>query len=214
MDDQYTTDSQLVDALRLGDERAYERLIDLYHESLARMALVYVGDMRVAEEVAQETWLGVLRGLSRFEARSSLKTWIFSILINKAKTFAKREQRHARQYTLDAVEGPSTSGALVSPERFHPPDHPHSPGHWSEHPQSWDDLPEKRLLSQETLSRIEAAINALPNSQREVIVLRDVEQFSSDEVCELLGISSANQRVLLHRARSKVREALENYLSQ
>ena len=203
---------QLVEALRGGDEAAFVTLIDRYQGPLVRLAQVYVGDRAVAEEVVQETWLGVLRGLDRFEGRSSLKTWIFRILTNRAKTRGEREGRTVPFSALSLELDPSEPS--VGPERFLPPDHPRWPGHWSSPLKSWGDDPVARLLSGETLGYVETALNALPQSQRTVIALRDVEGWASDEVCSLLGISETNQRVLLHRARSKVRMALEQHLSE
>jgi RNA polymerase sigma-70 factor (ECF subfamily) len=170
-----------------------------------------VGDHALAEEVAQETWLGVLRGLDRFEGRSSLKTWLFSILVNRAKT---RGQRESRSIPFSALWDPDAEPdePAVEPDRFFPPDHPDWPGHWAAFPKSWDQVPEEALLSQEALAVIQTAVAGLPPSQREVITLRDIQGWTSDEVCNVLNIGETNQRVLLHRARSKVRHALERYL--
>jgi RNA polymerase sigma-70 factor, ECF subfamily len=205
-------EARLVDALRRGDEASFMELVDLYSAALLRLALVYVRSRAVAEEVVQETWLGVIRGINSFEGRSSLKTWIFRILANQAKTKAQREGRtvpfSSLESELDSAE------PAVAPERFAEAGHGRWPNHWATPPASWDGIPEDRLLSSETLSRIQAAIHALPDAQRAVITLRDVEGWPSDEVCQLLSISEANQRVLLHRARSKVRGALEEYLGE
>jgi RNA polymerase sigma-70 factor (ECF subfamily) len=203
-------DLALVRALRAGDERAFASLVEGYYSSLLRLAMTFVGSRAVAEEVVQETWLGVLRGLDRFEGRSSLKTWIFRILTNTAKTRAQREGRSIPFSSL-AGEGGSEESA-VEPERFLEQGHPVWGGHWDTYPRSWDEIPENRLMSKETRERIETAIETLPPNQRTVIRLRDVEGFSSEEVCVVLRISEANQRVLLHRARSKVRAAIEQYL--
>ncbi len=202
---------RLLEALRNGDETAFAWLINQYHTSLVRLAKVYVSSAAVAEEVAQETWLGVLQGLDQFEGRSSLKTWIFRILTNRAKT---RGQREARSVPFSDLEDPDLGPAepAVEPDRFNPPDHPHWPNHWAVEPASWETIPEQRFLSQETRAYIEQAIAELPSSQRQVIMLRDIDGWTSDEVCAVLGLSEANQRVLLHRARSKVRRALEQYL--
>jgi RNA polymerase sigma-70 factor (ECF subfamily) len=203
-------EASLIEALRGGNEAAFEALLDRYHAALVRLAMVYVQDRAVAEDVAQETWLGVLQGLARFEARSSLKTWIFHILVNQAKTRAAREARHI---PFSAVWNPDSEPAepAVPPERFLPADHPQWPFHWAAPPRGWGSSPEERLLTRETLGYIREAIAGLPPSQREVITLRDVEGWKSEEVCNALGVSETNQRVLLHRARSKVRRALEQY---
>jgi RNA polymerase sigma-70 factor (ECF subfamily) len=200
-------DTQLVEALRAGDERVFEQLTREYHAPLMRVAQIYVTSRSVAEEVVQETWLGVLNGIGRFEARSSLKTWIFRILTNIAKT---RAQREGRTLPFSVLERPDTMPEpAVGPERFLPPGHERWPGHWSSRPEPW---PEDRLFAAETRDLVERAIEALPPAQRAVISLRDVEGWSSDETCNALGVTETNQRVLLHRARSKVRQALEDYL--
>jgi RNA polymerase sigma-70 factor (ECF subfamily) len=173
---------------------------------------VFVRDASIAEEVVQETWLAVLRGLDRFEARSSLKRWISSILVNCAKTRATRERR---SIPFSAVwdHGAEPFDPSVEPERFRPDDAPQWQGGWVSFPQSWNDAPDERVLSQETQSQIRACIDTLPASQREVVVLRDVHGFTAEETCSVLQISDVNQRVLLHRGRSKVRRALELYLT-
>ena len=201
-------DQRTVAALRAGDERVFRELVETYHASLIRVALLYVRTRAVAEEVVQDTWIGVLRSLPRFEGRSSLRTWIFRILANQARTRAKRE---ARSVPFSSLAGDDDSPA-VDPDRFLAADHPAFPGHWTAPPQSWAARPEEELLARETRERVLAAIEALPPSQRAVISLRDVDGWSSEDVCDLLQISEGNQRVLLHRARSKVREALEEYL--
>lgn len=206
----FADDAQLARALREGDEKAFGELVERYHSSLLRVAMIYVKDRSVAEEVVQETWLGVIHGLDRFESRSRLKTWIFRILTNRAKTRAVRESRTIPFSSLPPEEGEDRPS--VEPERFFPAGESRWAGHWASPPRSWDDLPERRLVSRETLGVISSAIDALPPTQAQVITLRDVEGWSSDEVCALLDISDANQRVLLHRARSKVRRELEAYL--
>lgn len=205
-------ESHLLDALRRGDEDAFMRLVNLYHAALLHLALVYVGNRAVAEEVAQETWLAVVQGLDRFEGRSSLKTWIFRILVNIAKTRAQREGRSAPFSALPDAELESDDLAL-EPSRFRPSTDDW-PGHWVSMPRSWETVPEQRLLSQETLAHIKHAIQALPPNQQMVIRLRDVEGCTSEEVCNILSIAETNQRVLLHRARSRVRRALEAYLDE
>jgi len=201
-------DLRLIEALRSGNESAFVSLIDMYHSSMLRLAMIFVPSQAVAEEVVQETWMGVLNGLDRFEGRSSLKTWIFRILANRAKTRAQREGRSVPFSSL-----PEFTSELHEPERFQGPDQ-RWPGHWVSFPRSWDEIPEERILSQETMTRIQEAIDTLPLGQREVITLRDIEGCTSDEACNLLGVSEANQRVLLHRARCKVRRALERYFEE
>lgn len=199
-------ESQLVEALRAGDEEAFVELTRALHPSLVRVAQIYVSSRSVAEEVVQETWLAVLEGLGRFEGRSSLKTWIFRILANRAKTRAQRERR---TIPFSALEPTRIQEPALEPERFRGADDPRWPGHWALPPQAW---PDEKLLSAETRDKLAQAIEALPASQRAVISLRDVEGWSPEEVCNTLEISETNQRVLLHRARSKVRKALEEYL--
>jgi RNA polymerase sigma-70 factor (ECF subfamily) len=204
------SDRATVEALRAGDESAFASLIDQYHGPLLRMALVYVPSHAVAEDVVQETWLGVLQGIDRFEARSSLKTWVFRILINRAKTRGAREGRSVAFSSVGGID-PDGREPSVDPDRFHPLGH-RLAGHWSSAPRNWSETPEERLLSDETLARVQAAVDNLPDSQRAVITLRDIDGWTAAEVCTMLDISDANQRVLLHRARSKVRQALEQYL--
>jgi RNA polymerase sigma-70 factor, ECF subfamily len=205
-------DQRLVDSLRAGDESAFEMLIARYHTQLLRLAMFYVPSRAVAEDVVQETWLGVLQGLARFEGRSSLKTWIFRILTNRARTRGQREGRSVAFSDLATAEA-GTSELSVDADQFWPADHPSWANIWVSYPRNWNELPEDRLLSRETLERVQAAIAALPPSQREVIRLRDVEGWGSEEVCNVLEISESNQRVLLHRARAKVRREVEQYLN-
>jgi RNA polymerase sigma-70 factor (ECF subfamily) len=201
-------DAQLVQALRAGDEETFRTLVRDWHAPLLRVAQIFVPSRAVAEEVVQETWLRVLGALERFEGRSSLKTWVFRILVNTAKT---RAQREARVIPFSALESPGrVPEAAVDPDRFFPADHERHPGGWSAPPR---DLPEERLLAAETRELIAAAIDSLPANQRAVLSLRDVEGWSSDEVRNALDLSEVNQRVLLHRARAKVRTALEAYLA-
>ena len=206
-------ETALLDALRGGDEAAFVTLVERHHPMLLRLARMYVADAAAAEEVVQETWLGVLNGLDRFEARSSLKTWIVQILMNRARSRASRDGRSVPFSSLwDAKHGPPE--AAVPAERFRPADDPLWPGHWKEAPRSWGDDPEQRLLGREMQDHIRRAIDGLPPSQREVIVLRDVQGWTADEVCNTLNVTETNQRVLLHRARSRVRRALEPYLAR
>lgn len=200
----------LIEALHAGDEAAFVELVERYSPSLLRVAMVYVRNRAVAEECVQETWLGVLRGLDRFEGRSLVKTWIFRILTNIAKTRAAREGRTVPFSSF--ASGEDDDGPSVQPERFRDASDPSWPGHWVSPPGSWSDMPEGRLLAKETQDVIAGAIASLPPLQAQVISLRDVEGWSSEEVCALLDLTEVNQRVLLHRARSKVRAALERYL--
>ena len=203
-------EASLVARLRRGDESAFTLLVERNHASLIRLAMCHVADRSIAEEVVQDTWMGLLEGLTRFEGRSSLKTWIFRILTNIAKTRAQRERRTLPFSALSDPEG--VPEAAVDPDRFRTGDDPRWPGHWSTPPEPW--APEPRLLAAETREVIERAIEALPGAQRAVISLRDVQGWPAEEVCNALGITETNQRVLLHRARSKVRRALEDYMKQ
>jgi RNA polymerase sigma-70 factor (ECF subfamily) len=203
-------DLQRIQALRNGDEAAFTALVEQYYPSMVRIAMIYVPNRAIAEEVVQETWVGVLRGLERFEGRSSLKTWIFTILTNRAKTRAQRESRYVPLASPFDTETEGIEPA-VSPERFSLDGDSHWV--WDIRPHGWDDIPEDRLLSQETLRLVMETIENLPPGQRQVIRLRDIEGWSSAEVCNTLAISETNQRVLLHRARAKVRQALEAYLA-
>jgi len=202
-------EAALIARLRRRDESSFLDLVKRYHLSLVRLAQTFVPSQAIAEEVAQETWVGVLQGIDRFEERSSLKTWIFQILVNRAKT---RGQREARSISFSAMDlEPDTCGPSVDPSRFAGPDSEY-PDHWLVAPQPWNLTPEQALLSQECKGHIEQAIAGLPPIQREVITMRDVQGWSSEEVCNILGVSESNVRVLLHRARSKVRRTMEEYL--
>ena len=201
-------DSQLVAALRAGDEAAFVQVVREWHPSMLRVAQIFVPSRAIAEDVVQETWLRVLGALDRFEGRSSLKTWVFRILVNTAKT---RAQREGRVLPFSALNNPGRiPEAAVDPDRFRPEDDERYPGHWSSPPR---ELPEERLLAAETRQLIAAAIDSLPATQAAVIRLRDIDGWSSEEVRNALDISEVNQRVLLHRARAKVRRALEDYLA-
>ena len=202
---------RLLERLRQGDEAAFASLVDRHHNALLRLATAYVSDHSIAEEVVQETWIGVMEGLDRFEGRSSLKTWIFRILTNKAKTRGVRESRHVSFSTVGVSDG-DADDAAVDPSQFATSGH--WAGYWTAYPQPWDeDTPEKLALSKEGGAFLEKAIDALPANLRQVLVLRDVEGLDSKEVCVMLELSEANQRVLLHRARSRVRKALEKYVA-
>lgn len=206
-------DADLVAALRRRDESVFTAVVTRYHGPLLRLALAHHPSRAVAEEIVQETWLAVVQGIDRFEGRSSFKTWLFRILVNRARTRAERESRTVPFSSL-ASEAETDDGPAVSPERFVPGDHPEWSqwaGHWMAPPKSWGESPEQRLISRETRALIEQAISALPPGQRQVITLRDVEEWPSEHVCNVLEISETNQRVLLHRARSRVRAALERH---
>jgi RNA polymerase sigma-70 factor (ECF subfamily) len=208
-----TGDRELVERLRRGDESAFEELVDAYSPSLLRVALTHVPSRAVAEEVVQETWIAVLSSIDRFEGRSSLKTWIFTILVNTARTRGTRERRMLpfsflrRRGAEDGGEEPA-----VAPERFLGDEHGDRAGWWASPPARWSE-PAAQLESAETRMVIDAAIRELPLRQRQVISLRDVEGWSAAEVEATLALTESNQRVLLHRARSKVRGVLEEYLS-
>jgi RNA polymerase sigma-70 factor, ECF subfamily len=205
-------DQLLLLALRRRDEQAFTALVDRYHARLIRLACLFVANQAVAEEVVQETWIGVLQGIDRFEGRSSFRTWLFRILTNQAK---RRGQREARSMPFAAFSQADADDGepAVAPERFLPAGDEWA-GHWVSYPQNWRETPEERFLSHETRALVQQAIDALPLNQRLVITLRDVEGFPSAEVCNALAISETYQRVLLHRARSKVRGQLERYLER
>jgi RNA polymerase sigma-70 factor (ECF subfamily) len=200
-------DARVIAALRAGDEKAFLALVQSLNAPMLRVASVYVSSRAVAEEVVQEAWLGVLKGLAAFEGRSSLRRWIFGIVTNCARS---RGVREARSTPFSAMGPAEDDEPAVDPGRFLPPDHPRWPGHWSQPPTAWA---EDQILNKESVAVVDAAIGRLPVTQREVITLRDVLGWSSEEVCESLGISEGNQRVLLHRARSKVRAALEKHFA-
>jgi RNA polymerase sigma-70 factor, ECF subfamily len=195
---------RLVDALRARDEDAFMELIDRYQASLVRVAMMYVGSRAVAEDVVAETWLGVLRGIDGFQGRSSLRTWIFRIASNIAKT---RGVRESRSVPLSSLAGADEDGPTVDPSRFV------KEGWWTGPLRTWDADAARITLDEEAMARIQAEIDRLPDVQRMVITLRDVQGLSSEEVCELLGLTPGNQRVILHRARAKVRAALEDYFA-
>jgi RNA polymerase sigma-70 factor (ECF subfamily) len=208
-DDEGSGDDVLVDALRRGDESAFASVVDRYYDTMLRVARVHVATREAAEDVVQETFLGVIRGIDHFEARSSLRTWMFRILINQAKTRGERERR-TRPFSSFAAELEADEPS-VDPDRFI------ASGRWAGFwavPPVGRDVPEARVLAAEAGDRLVGAIEALPPTQRTVITLRDVKGLSAAEVCELLDISEANQRVLLHRARSKTRATLEHYLDE
>jgi RNA polymerase sigma-70 factor, ECF subfamily len=203
----------LVARLCEGDEAAYAALVERYAGAMLRFALVYLADPAAAEDAVQETWIGVLKGIGRFERRSSLQTWMFRILLNRIRTMQRRD-RHTIPFSRHFDAELSPAEPAVEADRFLPPDHPRWPMHWRVPPQSWGESPEERVLALETRACIDRAIAQLPPSQREVLTLHDVERWSSEEVCNVLKISASNQRVLLHRARARVRQALEDYFRE
>jgi RNA polymerase sigma-70 factor (ECF subfamily) len=200
-------DSVLLAGLRAGDELAFARLVDRHSRAMRRVALGYVRTPAVADDVVQEAWLGVVRGIDGFEGRSSLKTWIFRIVANVARTRAEREARTVPFSSLEAEA--ERDEPAVDPSRFN---HPRYPGGWTAFPVPWA-LPEADALAAETRAVIAGAVERLPHAQRVVVTLRDIEGFSAEEACEVLEISDANQRVLLHRGRAKVRAAIERYVT-
>ena len=202
-------DDRLVELLRAGDEAAFRELVCRHNNAMVRFAETFVPSRAIAEEVAQEAWLGVIKGIDRFEGRSSLSTWIFRIVANIARTRGERERR--TMPTVSLVQELADGGPSVAPERFHG-----RPGHgvWAEPPAHWSDLPEERLVTKCTLERVAAVAAGLSENQRRVFALRDIEGWSSTEVCELLELSQVNQRVLLHRARSQIRAALEDEVGE
>jgi RNA polymerase sigma-70 factor (ECF subfamily) len=206
-----TADAALVDRLRNGDESAFAWMVDTYSAPLMRLAEVFTPSVAVAEEVVQETWLALLTGIGRFEGRSSVKTWLFTILTNRAKTRASRERR---TISFSAVEiGEESGEPAVDPGRFRPASHPDWPGHWAVPPQPWSAGPEGTALDRETMAVLRRGLEDLPRAQRVVVALRDVHGWPSLDVCAALGISEANQRVLLHRGRSRLRTILEQYFA-
>jgi RNA polymerase sigma-70 factor (ECF subfamily) len=200
-------DSALIEALRAGDERAFLDLVGNLHAGMVRFARGFVKTDAAAEDVVQDTWTVVLQDIDRFEGRSALRSWIFGILGNLARTRAAKD---GRAVPLSALQ-PDDGEPAVDPSEFHPDSHPRWPGHWARAPEPW---PEAQFLAREAAVHIQAAIERLPEGQRTVIRLRDVEGWSSQEVCEALGVSEVNQRVLLHRARSRVRREIARHVER
>jgi RNA polymerase sigma-70 factor (ECF subfamily) len=189
------SDAELVRRLRSGDEHAFTGLVERYHQPMLALAASFVPNLAVAEEVVQDTWLAVLRGLDGFEGRSSLKTWLFRILVNRARTTGSREQRSV------PVADPEPA---VDPARFD------GAGGWADPPEHWIEAAEGRVEAGKLAHRVRAWIDELPARQREVVLLRDVEGMSSEEVCTVLSLTEGNQRVLLHRGRSRLRQLFED----
>jgi RNA polymerase sigma-70 factor, ECF subfamily len=202
-------EKQLIARLRRGDEGAFDDLVNTHHSALIRMAMGYVANREVAEEVVQDTWMAVIEGLDRFEGRSSLRTWMFGIMIHKAKDRGVRERRHV---TFSAFESSDDeSDEVVDPSRFYQSGE--WAGHWAFPPQPWDEqTPEKLLASQQAVTAMNKAIEALPATLKAVLILRDMEGVEAKEACEILKITETNLYVRLHRARERVRQAVETYL--
>ena len=188
-------DAELVDRLRAGEEGAFVELVSRYQAPLLRLAEATVGSRAVAQEVTQDTWLAVVRGVDRFEGRSSFKTWLFHILLNRARTTAGKERRTDPISDVDA-------------DRFD------RRGVWTAPPVPWSDRVDERLAAEQLAPVVRDLIGTLPESQRQVLLLRDVEQIPASDVARLLGVSDGNQRVLLHRARARIRSALESRMAQ
>ena len=200
-------DEQTVAALRAGDDRTFRELFARTYPMMKRVARGFVASDAVAEEIVQDTWLAIVTGIDRFEGRSALGTWIFSILTNQAKTHSARERR---ALPFSSVTPSDVEEPVVDPDRFQKDDEAW-PGHWANPPRPWQ-KPERRLLSLEARDRIKDALTQLPDRQRLVVGLRDIDGHSAEEVCDLLGLSEENQRVLLHRGRSRLRAFLEEYI--
>jgi len=193
-------ETELLERLRSGDEAAFATLVGTYQTRMLRLARGFVPSQGVAEEVVQDTWLGVVRGIDRFEGRSSVASWLFTILVNRAKSAGQRERRHWAATDLD-----TDHDAL---------EHFDAGGAWAPAPEAWAEEAEDRLVALKLAARARACLDELPPTQREVVLLRDVEGLDAAEVCSVLGITDANQRVLLHRGRARVRCALGEEIGQ
>jgi RNA polymerase sigma-70 factor, ECF subfamily len=192
-------DADLVLRLRKGDEEAFRYMVERYHTPLLRLAQTMVPSRAVAEEVVQDTWLGLVRGINRFEGRSSLRTWLFHVLVNRARTTGAYERRP----TIGATAGPAADQSRFGPD-----------GAWADPPVPWPDEIDDRLDAAQLAERVRPLIDELPDMQRQVVMLRDVEGLSAQEVCDVLGLSEGNQRVLLHRGRTRVRGMLEREMGK
>ena len=201
-------DEDVVAALRAGDERAFRELFKRSNPMMKRVARSFVTSDAVAEEIVQDTWMAIVTGIHRFEGRSALRTWMFSILTNQAKTHSARERR---AQPISSVAPSDVEEPAVDPDRFQKDDEAW-PGHWAIPPRPWQ-KPERKLLSLEIRERLTEALNELPGRQRAVVALRDIEGLGAEDVCELLDLSAENQRVLLHRGRSRLRRSLEAYVN-
>jgi RNA polymerase sigma-70 factor (ECF subfamily) len=204
-----TSDEHTVAALRAGDERTFRELFARMYPTMKRVARGYVASDAVAEEIVQDTWMAIVTGIDRFEGRSALRTWIFSILTNQAKTHSARERR---ALPLSCVVARDREEPAVDPDRFQKDDEAW-PGHWATPPRPWQ-KPERRLISLEARQHLKDGLAELPDRQRLIVGLRDIDGHSAEEVCDLLGLSQENQRVLLHRGRSRLRVVLEKYFDE
>ena len=205
----YGADSREVESLRLGSEAAFRSLVERHQATLLRIARTWVSDLSAAEDVVQQTWVQVLEGLDGFEERSSVKTWLCGICINVARARWRKERRSVPMSSV-GPEGEGGAEPAVDPSRFFAPD-AHWAGHWFTFPNGWPPTPEDSARTAELRTCALAAIDRLPELQRQVLMLRDVEGLDADEVCNMLGLSDTNQRVLLHRARSRLRTMLEEF---
>ena len=201
---------RIVDALKKKDEAVFLRLIDGYRDAMLQIALAYTSSRAVAEEILQDTWLALLGGLDRFDGRSSLKACVFGILIDIAR---RRGEPESRTKSLSSPRPSGKPEAVVDPQRFQDSSGLY-PGGWKSFPESWAAIPEARLHSKDVLEQVRSALDALPAGQRQVIALRDISGMTAAEACNVLGISETNERLLLHRARSRVRSVMERYLGR
>lgn len=211
--DMSAADAELIARLRAGDEDAFRDVVDRWSPAMLRLARTFVGSAQAAEDVVQDAWLGVLRGLQAFEGRSSLRSWVFTIVANRARTRGVRDARTVAWSPLEPDgHGPDVPGPTVDPARFQGPEGRY-PGHWTSIgvPQRWDEFPERSALAHEAVALVAAALEQLPARQRTVVTLRDVEGLTSEEACAVLGVTPQNQRVLLHRGRAALRVCLEEY---